>query len=74
LWRHLLYVVCLVEAALLAAILVAMVVEPDLRGYEPSPWVRRICAWRALMLMVGCAYAVVGWLRSLLTGRAGVNL
>jgi hypothetical protein len=57
-----------------AAVLVAVVVEPNLLGDEPAPWVRRVCAWGALVLMVGCAYAVVGWLHSLLTGRAGVNL
>jgi hypothetical protein len=58
----------------LAAVLVAVVVEPDLLGLEPTPWVRRICAWGALVLMLGCGYAVVGWLRSLLAGRAGFNL
>lgn len=34
--------VCVVEAA----VLVAVVVEPDLVGYEPSPWVRRLCVGR----------------------------
>ena len=67
-WRHVLYLVCIVEAAALAAILVAVVVEPELIGYEPSPWVRRLCAWAALVLIVGCAYGVVGWLRTLLAG------
>ena len=72
-WRHVLYLVCIVEAAALAAILVAVVVEPELIGYEPSPWVRRLCAWAALVLIVGCAYGVVGWLRTLLAGRACVS-
>jgi hypothetical protein len=73
-WRHVLYAVCIGEAAVLAAVLVAAVVEPNLLGYEPSPWMRRICAWGALALMVGCTYGMVSWLRSLLAGRAGLNL
>jgi hypothetical protein len=33
-WRHLLYAVCIAEAALPAAILVAVVFQPD---FAPSP-------------------------------------
>ena len=69
-WRHALYAVCIVEAAVLAAILVVVVIQPDLLGLEPVPWVRRLCAWGALALMVGCAYGMVGWLRSILAGWA----
>jgi hypothetical protein len=47
--------------------LVAVVVQPDVLGLAPSPSVRRICAWGAVALMAGCAYALVAWLRSLLT-------
>ena len=73
-WRHVLYAVCVVEGAFLAAVLVAVVIQPDLIGFEPSPLVRRTCAWGALALMVGCGYAVVRWLRSLLTRRTALNL
>ena len=44
-WRHLPYAVCIGGAALLAPILVAVVVWPELVGLEPSPWLRRLCAW-----------------------------
>ena len=37
--RHVLYAVCIVEAALLATILVAVVVQHDLLGVAPSPTV-----------------------------------
>jgi hypothetical protein len=67
-WRHVLYAVCLMEAAVLAAVLVVVVIEPDLLGLVPSPGVRQLCGWAALVLMVGCAYGVVGWLRSLVPG------
>lgn len=73
-WRHVLYAVCVVEAAALAAILVVVVVEPSRLGVVPPPWVRPVCAWGSLALMIGCGSAVIGWLRSLLPGRAGFNL
>jgi hypothetical protein len=73
-WRHVLSAVCVVEAAVLAAIVVVVVVEPDLLGYAPAPWARRVCAWGALALMVGCGYSAVGWLRSLLARRTGLNV
>jgi hypothetical protein len=67
-WRHLLYLVCIVEAAVLAAVLVAAVIQPDVLGLAPSPRVRQLCGWGAVALMAGCGYALVGWLRSLLAG------
>jgi hypothetical protein len=73
-WRHVLYAVCIGEAALLPAILDAVVVEPDLLGFAPSPWVRRLCAWCALALIPGGGYSVIGCLCSLLTSRSGLNL
>src|SRR5215212_600418 len=66
--RHLLYAVCIAEAATLAAALVAAVIQPDVLGLAPSPRVRQLCGWGAVALMVGCGYALVGWLRSLLAG------
>jgi hypothetical protein len=44
-----------------------VVIQPDVLGLAPSPSVRQFCGWGAVALMVGCAYALVGWLRSLLT-------
>ena len=73
-WRHLLYLVCIVEAAALAAVLVAVVVRPGLVGYEPSPSIRQVCAWAALVLMVCCASGLVSWIRAVLAGRTGFNL
>ena len=73
-WRHLLYLVCIIEAAALSAILVTMVVGPGLTGVVLSPRARQLCALAALVLMVGCAVGLVGWLRSVLTGRTGLNL
>src|SRR5215207_1951721 len=67
-WRHVLYSVCVAEAALLAAALVAVVVQPDALGLAPSPRVRQLCGWSAVALMVGCGSALVGWLRALLAG------
>ena len=67
-WRHVLYAVCIAEAALLAAALVAAVIQPDVLGLAPSPRVRQLCGWGAVALMAGCGYALVGWLRSLLAG------
>jgi hypothetical protein len=61
-WRRLLYLVCTVEAALLAAVLVVLVVEPELVGVTVSRLARQLCALGALMLMSGCAYAVLCWL------------
>ena len=72
-WRHLLYAVCIAEAALLAAVLVAVVIQPDLLGLAPSPWARQLCGWGAVALMVGCGYALVGWLRALVTRRTSLN-
>jgi hypothetical protein len=73
-WRHVLSAVCIVEAALLAAILLTVAIQPDLLGFAPSPRIRQLCAFGALVLVVVCGYAVVGWLRSLVTGRTGFNL
>jgi hypothetical protein len=73
-WRHVLYAICIVEAAMLAACLVVVVVEPDLIGFAPSPHVRQLCAIGALVLMVGSCYALVGWLRHLLAAHTGFNL
>ena len=67
-WRHLLYAVCIAEAALLAAVLVAVEIQPDSLGLAPSPRARQLCGWGAVALMVGCGYALVAWLRSLLSG------
>jgi hypothetical protein len=72
-WRHVLYAVCMLEAALLAALLVTVVVNPDLLGLEPSPQFRRLCAWSALSLMVGCSYGAAAWLRSLLRRRMAIS-
>jgi dolichyl-phosphate-mannose--protein O-mannosyl transferase len=66
--RRLTYLVCTVEAALLAAILVAAVVEPGLAGPALSPRTRQFYAVGALVLIVGCCYAVFCWLRDVLTG------
>ena len=66
-WRHLLYAASIAEAALLAAALVAVVIQPDVLGLAPSSGVRQFCGWGAVALMVGCGYALVAWLRSLLT-------
>jgi hypothetical protein len=73
-WRHVLYAVCIVEAAVLAAILVVVVIEPDRLGVVPSLGVRQACAWSALALMVGCGFTVIGWLRSAVAGRAGITI
>src|SRR5215204_2544285 len=71
-WRHLLYAASIAEAALLAAALVAVVIQPDVLGLAPSSGVRQFCGWGAVALMVGCGYALVAWLRPLLT-RARVR-
>ena len=47
------------RGALLAAILIAVVVQPDLVEFTPSPSARRLYAWGALALMVGCGYGAV---------------
>jgi hypothetical protein len=62
-WRHLLYAVCIAEAALLAAALVAVVIQPDVLGLAPSPRIRQVCGWGAVALLVGCGYATVGCAR-----------
>ena len=72
-WRHVLYGVCIVEAALLAAILVTVVVQPDLLGLAPSSGTRRVCGWSAVALIAGCGFAVAGWLRAIATGRTHAN-
>jgi hypothetical protein len=72
-WRHVLYGVCIVEAALLAAILVTVVIQPDLLGLAPTSGIRRLSGWGAVALMVGCGYAAVRWLRALVMGWTGFN-
>jgi hypothetical protein len=72
-WRHVLYGVCIVEAALLAAILVTVVVQPDLLGLAPTSGIRRLCGWGGVALIAGCGYAAVAWLRALVTERSGLN-
>ena len=67
-WRHLLYAACVAAAALLAALLVAVVIQPDVLGLAPSPRARQLCGWGAVALMASCGYALVAWLRPLLTG------
>src|SRR5687768_17410536 len=61
-WRRVLYLVCTVEAGVLAAILAALVIEPDLTGSTLTPGMRQLCAVVALALMIGCAFAVDYWL------------
>lgn len=61
-WGRLLYLVCIVEAGVLAAILAALVVDPSLAGSPLTPRMRQLCAVVALVLMIGCAYAAVRWL------------
>jgi hypothetical protein len=68
-WRRLLDPVSTIEA-----VLVIVVVEANLLGFAPSPSARRLCAWGALILMVGCGCAAVAWLRSLLPRRTGITL
>jgi hypothetical protein len=65
--RHVVYGVCIAEATLLAAILVALVIQPDVFGFVPSSRIRQLCGWGAVALMAGCGYAAVGWVRSMLT-------
>ena len=73
-WRRLLYVVCTVEAAVLAAVLVGVVIDRGATGSALSPRMRQLCAIVALVLMIGCSYAVVCWLRDAVTaGRARLN-
>jgi hypothetical protein len=72
-WRHRLSAVCIVEATALAAILVAVVIQPGLIGLAPSPGIRQLCGWGAVALIVGCAVATAGWLRVLVTGRMSLN-
>ena len=73
-WRLVIYPVCIGEAAVLAAILVAVVVRPDLVGFAPSPGVRQASAWAALALLAGCAVGVVAWLRTVMTTLTHHNL
>ena len=61
-WRHLLYLVCIVEAAALAAILVALVIDPRLAGAPLTPRTRQLCDLLALVLMFGSGYAAARWL------------
>jgi hypothetical protein len=73
-WRHLLYLLCTVEAAALAAVLVTAVVEPGVTGVILSPGLRQVCAISALALMVGCAVAAWSWLRyGMALGRERIN-
>ena len=58
----------------LAAVLVAVVVTPGLLGFAPTPSIRQVCAWAALVLMVGCAAGLVSWIHAVLAGRTGFNL
>jgi hypothetical protein len=73
-WLRLLYVVSTVEAALLAAILVVVVVEPGVVGFAVSPRARQLCAVGALVLGVGCAVAVYSWLQACVSGRSWLDL
>ena len=74
-WRRLLYVVCTVEAAILAAVLVGVVIDRGATESALSPRMRQLCAIVALVLMIGCSYAGACWLRDAVTaGRARLNL
>jgi hypothetical protein len=62
-WRHVLYLLCTVEAGVLAAVLATAVVEPGMTGITLSPGMRQAFAIGALVLMVGCGLAALSWLR-----------
>ena len=65
-WRHVLYAVCIVEAAVLASVLVALVIDPSLAGSPLTPGTRQLCAVVALGLMLGSGYAAARWLSDVL--------
>jgi hypothetical protein len=70
-WRRLLYLVLTVEAALLAAGLFVLVIDPDI---VLSPRERQLCAIGAVALGAGCCCALVCWLRLVFARWEWLNL
>jgi hypothetical protein len=62
-WRHLLYLACVVGTALLAAVLIALVVEPRLAGAALTGRLRQLSAGVGLVLIGSCGYGMFCWLR-----------
>lgn len=62
-WRHVLYLAGVVGIALLAAILIAMVVEPRLAGAALTGRLRQLSAGVSLVLIGSCGYIMFCWLR-----------
>jgi hypothetical protein len=59
-WRHVLYLVCTVEAALLAVALFMLVIDPN---HTLSPGIRQVCAISTLVLGAGSCFGAVQVLR-----------
>jgi membrane protein implicated in regulation of membrane protease activity len=70
-WLHVLYLVCIAEAAGLAGLLFAAVIES---GTSLSPASRQLCAAVALVLSVASCYAIYSWLGAIVGRRNRLNL
>jgi hypothetical protein len=62
-WRHLLYLVGAVGVAFLAALLIALVVEPRLAGPALTGRLRQLSALLSLVLVGGSGYIMFCWLQ-----------
>jgi hypothetical protein len=72
-WRHLLYLLGAVGVALLAAILIALVVEPRLAGSALSGRARQISALLSLVLVGGSGYIMFCWFQYAATARGRLD-
>jgi hypothetical protein len=67
--RHLLYLLGTIGVAFLAAVLIALVVEPRLVGPALSGRLRQISALVSLALVGGTGYIMFCWLQYAILGR-----
>jgi hypothetical protein len=70
-WRCLLYLVCTVEAAVLAVALFVVVIDPT---YTLSRGTRQFLAFSVLVLGAGSCYGAAGVLRLVLIGRERLSI
>jgi hypothetical protein len=68
-WRHLLYLVGTLGTAFLAALLIALVVEPRLAGSVMNGRFRQVSALVSLVPVVGTGYVMYCWLQHTLATR-----
>lgn len=72
-WRHVLYLLGTLGIALLAAILIALVVEPRLAGPALSGRTRQISALLSLVLVGGCGYIMFCWFQYAITAHGRLD-